>query len=117
MRMRRGSPPSMGGSRRRDAAAVDALRLVGRERLEHLLAFRVGQLVERELVVVADEIRPLAASGGSAGRDVSASTSGAASLRASDRYSACITEEVELQVELVAALAAEELQLLLVAAG
>ena len=41
-----------------DAPVVDALGLVGRERVEDLLAFRVGQLVERELVVVADEIRP-----------------------------------------------------------
>ena len=59
MRMRRGSPREHRRDAPRDAAAVDALALVGGERLEDLLALRVGQLVEGELVVVAHEVRPL----------------------------------------------------------
>ena len=67
MRMRRGSPPSIGGRRRVMPAAVDALPLVGREGVEDLLPLRVGQLVERQLVVVAHEVRPLRL-GGELGR-------------------------------------------------
>ena len=110
--MRRGSPAEHRRQSAGDAPAVDALGLVGRERLEDLLAFRVGQLVERELVVVADEVRPRRLGRHGRARGQRLRSRGAGSLRASDRYRACIDEEIELQVELAAALAAEELQLL-----
>ena len=68
MRIRRGIAAEHRRQTPGDAAAVDALRLVGGERLEHLLAFGVRQLVEGELVVIAHEVRPLRPPGGTAGR-------------------------------------------------
>src|SRR5690606_23039242 len=42
-----------------DAAAPDAHLLLRPEGLEHLLALRVAELAERQLVVVAQEVQPL----------------------------------------------------------
>ena len=97
-----------------DPAAVDAHPLLGRERLEDLLALRVGELVERELVVVAHEVRPLrlGLEHGALRERLRERTCVLPGEREVERLHA---EEVELHGELGrVARAAEELELLVV---
>ena len=74
-------------------------------------ALVLAQLVERELVVVAHEVGPLAVLGDRRQR-ASAARSGAASSRASARNIAWFTMKSRTHVQLVAVLVAEELALL-----
>ena len=92
-------------------APVELVLRLGPEGREDLLALGLGQLVERELVVVADEVRPLAFV-----RDLGQRAQGAhqrLGLAAGEReVHRLVDGEVQDHVQLVAVLVAEERALL-----
>ena len=88
----------------------------GPERGEDLLALGVGQLVERQLVVVAHEA-PTGASSGVAGRAAAPSPAAARIAARQREVQRLVADEVEHHVQLVAVLVAEELAHAPAAAG
>ena len=86
MRRRGPSPPSIGASAPAQAVAVELHVLVAAEGGEDLLALRAGELVEAQLVVVAQEGRPRRCRAGPVGSVRMTFSSGSASSRASDSH-------------------------------
>ena len=95
MRMRCSSPSSIEGSRRRRPRPNSCISSSGPNASNTSWRSRVGQLVERELVVVAHEVRVLLVVGLADRLLAARGASGRASCRASARYIACITVKLK----------------------
>ncbi len=94
-----------------DPAVVDALRLLRGEGVEHLLPLGLAELVQGQLVVVADEVGPLV--GGRDGRTPPQGRSdGAGVLTGQRQEQLLVGDEVDLHAELVAVITPEERELL-----